>query len=188
MHPSSPRAYGRRPIPAPTHAPPRANPFTGIAGGVLAALGGLAHGLLALTAGFVLLAGSDLVPPDQDPDLAAQAELGKPDDAMLTAALLILPVSLVVAIGLITGTVLLFSRLAAGRYTIIATATIALLPWLAVMVSGQTLGAIGVLFPLATVVLTAWASTGDWLRERRVPYLLPVLPEELGARDRPRMW
>ncbi|MBF6178859.1 hypothetical protein [Nocardia otitidiscaviarum] len=156
MHPSSPRAY----------VPPRANPFTGIAGGVLAALGGLAHGLLALTAGFVLLAGSDLVPPDQDPDLAAQAELGKPDDAMLTAALLILPISLVVAIGLIAGAVLLFSRLAAGRYTIITIATIALLPWLAVMLAGQALGAIGVLFPLTTVVLTAWASTGHWLRER----------------------
>ncbi|WP_306363294.1 hypothetical protein [Nocardia sp. CC227C] len=169
MHPSSPHAYTARPIPAPTHAPPRANPFTGITGGVLAALGGLAHGLLALAAGFVLLAGTDLVPPDPEP--AAQAAPGRPDDAMLAAALLICPVSLLVAIGLITGTVLLFSRLTAGRYTIIAIATIALLPWLAVMLAGHTLGAIGVLFPLTTVVLTAWASTGHWLREQRVPCL-----------------
>lgn len=174
-YPASPYPYGPQAFPAQgliPARPPKANPFTAVTAGALAVLGSFAHGFLAIFAGMVILAGgTDFAPPDQDPELA-QPETADPDGGAVAVALVILPVSLCVAIGLIVGAVLLFSRVAAGRYTIIATATAALLPWLALMFIAAPIGAIAVLFPLATIALAAWSSTGRWIAEQRVPYRL----------------
>lgn len=179
MYPSYPASsypYGPQAFPAQgliPARPPKANPFTAVTAGALAVLGSFAHGFMAIFSGMVILAGGmDLAPPDQDPELAAQPDTADPDGGAVAAALVILPVSLCVAIGLIVGAVLLFSRVAAGRYTIIATATVALLPWLAFLFIAAPIGAIGMLFPLATIVLAAWSSTGRWISEQRVPYSL----------------
>ncbi|NNH74062.1 hypothetical protein HLB23_30120 [Nocardia uniformis] len=162
MYPSSPYSYGSPAFPTPAlinTRPPKANPCTAVTAGALAVLGCFGHGFLAIFAGSVILAGG------------AQDDGTDPDGSAVVAALVIAPLSLCIAVGLIVGAVLLFSRVAAGRYAIIAVSVLALLPWLAVLVLGNpVIGGFGLLFPLATLGTAAWRTTGRWIREERVPY------------------
>lgn len=179
MYPTSSYSYGPQAYPAapPSYPgpvvrsgrPPKANPVTAVTAGSLAVMGSLAHGFTAIFAGLLILAGSDIAASNQDSELATRTG---PDDVTVSAAIVVLPTFLCVSVALIVGAVLLFSRIAAGRYVIIGASAVAMLPWLLIVVTGNLIGGVGVLFPLAAIVTAAWSSTGRWIREQRVPYTL----------------
>lgn len=167
-YPAAPQPYGAPP-------PPASSPSgaTGIIAGVLAALGGAAN----LVGGLLMVFGLAAI--------ASESTAGT-DNPYFTGLVAITMLNVVAGVILSVGAVLLFQRKAVSRWIVVAGCAVSIVSTMISLGLPDTLGeyeytgkgtdVFGVIFPIATIVLTLVPSTAAWIRAKQAP--LPQYPPQ----------